>query len=157
MLVLKRLFKITLWFLLIALITAVGLIWLYTNSLISVKPEAQKYYSELKQALQLNGYSTEVYVVSGKRWDWDNELIVKYLGTLPQSQHTDGNAVDILVLDVNGDGESDAKDVDIVYQILDEQIVQNKGCVGTFKSKDNFIHRQLIHFDCRGSKVRWHN
>ncbi|MGB0932220.1 MAG: hypothetical protein ACPGVB_15660, partial [Chitinophagales bacterium] len=63
---------------------------------------------------------------------------------------------DILVLDVNKDGESNDKDVDIVVDILNEKIVKNEGGIGTYKKEGSFFSRQMVHFDCRGYWARWH-
>jgi len=71
------------------------------------------------------------------------------------SRHLRGEAIDFIVFDVNEDGNSDHKDVDIVYEILDRKIVKNSGGIGTYKNETGFINRQMIHIDCRGSRARW--
>ena len=60
-----------------------------------------------------------------------------------------------VVLDVDNEGKSDSKDVDLVHQILDKKIIKNKGGFGTYKNESGFFHKQMIHFDCRGTKARW--
>ena len=61
----------------------------------------------------------------------------------------------LLFFDVNDDGKSDSKDVDIVFEILDKDIIKNKGGIGTYKNEHSFIDRQMIHIDCRGYGGRW--
>lgn len=50
---------------------------------------------------------------------------------------------------------SNAKDVNIVYTMLNKEIVQSKGGLGTYKNLNGFISKQMVHFDCRGYKARW--
>jgi len=93
-------------------------------------------------------------VISTKRENWHNELLIKF-GASSKSRHLDGDAIDILVLDVNDDGQMDGKDVDIVYQIVDKQILKGKGGLGTYKTEDWIWNRQMIHMDCRQGSSRW--
>ncbi|MEO1260476.1 MAG: hypothetical protein AAFZ15_16895 [Bacteroidota bacterium] len=143
--------KRSFYFLLILLFSA----WLYCNSLIGVEEQVKTYYSELKNELIKKNYPTNIFVISGRRWKWDNYLLQKYGGAASKSKHKSGQAIDIIVLDINGDGKSDADDVDIVYKILDKKIVQSNGGIGTYKKESGFFNRQMIHFDCRGNKARW--
>ncbi|MEZ4685496.1 MAG: hypothetical protein R3B47_05380 [Bacteroidia bacterium] len=74
---------------------------------------------------------------------------------MPQkgSKHLDGQAIDVVVLDVNEDGKADAEDVDIVYELLDKKIIRDKGGIGTYyKNSKDFFSRQMVHFDCRGRR-----
>jgi len=58
--------------------------------------------------------------------------------------------------DVNSDGKKNAQDVDIVYNILNDQIIKDKGGIGTYKNERGFLNRRMVHFDCRGYRARWH-
>ena len=40
--------------------------------------------------------------------------------------------------------------------ILDKKIIKSKGGIGTYKNESGFFNRQMIHFDSRGTKARWH-
>ena len=42
------------------------------------------------------------------------------------------------------------------YNILDKKIIKRKGGIGTYKNEEGFFNRQMIHFDSRGTKARWH-
>jgi hypothetical protein len=66
-----------------------------------------------------------------------------------------GDAIDFILFDVNDDGKSNSKDVDIVFTVLDQNIIKDKGGIGTYKSEKSFIDRQMIHIDCRGYQSRW--
>ena len=112
------------------------------------------YYTELKKSLKQNGYSSNLLVISTKRFNWENKLVEKFSVAAKNSRHLNGEAIDFLVLDVNSDGKINLDDVSIVYQILDNEIIKSNGGIGTYK-KQNRITRQMIHIDCRGTKARW--
>lgn len=141
--------------LLITLLILTGLIALYTSSLIGVNEQSKKYLAELEEMLILEKYSPSYFVLSGRRWKLDNYLLNKFGGAAKNSVHKKGQAIDIIILDVNGDGVSDHKDVDIVYNILDKKVIKNKGGLGSYKKESGFLNRQMIHFDSRGKKARW--
>ena len=139
----------------VVLFVFLSLLLLYTTSLVGVNEISKQYLKELKQELKKEGLSPAIYVISGRRWKWDNYILTKISGAASKSQHLSGNAIDIIVLDVNRDGNIDTKDVDMVYDKLNEKIIKNKGGIGTYKKEKNFFNRQMIHFDCRGAKSRW--
>lgn len=120
----------------------VGVIWFYANSLIGVDEQVKSYYAELKKELRFNNYRTKIFAVSGRRWQPDNYLLTKFGSAASKSKHKLGQAIDIIVLDVNKDGKSDSKDVEIVYQILDKKIIKDKGGLGTYKNKGGFAITQ---------------
>jgi uncharacterized protein YcbK (DUF882 family) len=116
-----------------------------------VHPKTRTFYAELKDALRRKGYSSNLIVFSTKRFSWHNWLI----GGEPKSKHMSGEAMDFMVLDINNDGLADRKDVDLVYQILDKEIIKNQGGLGTYKHSKTFLYQQMIHIDCRGNRGRW--
>ena len=130
-------------------------LWLYTNSLIGVNEVAKGYLVELKNELNKAGFHSNYFVISGRRWKVDNYILTKFGSAAKNSKHKSGQAIDIIVLDINGDRQVNATDVDIVYKILDQNIIKNKGGLGSYKNEAGFFNRQMIHFDCRGTKARW--
>lgn len=66
------------------------------------------------------------------------------------SQHQFGAAIDISVGDVNGDGKTNSTDRDLLYKILDQKVIGNKGGLGQYKNSP-----RLLHFDTRGHRARW--
>jgi uncharacterized protein YcbK (DUF882 family) len=127
----------------------------YLNNTNLANPKTTFFYNELKKSLKQHGYSTHLVVISAKRFKWHNELQVMFNGAAPKSRHLVGDAIDFIVLDINEDGISDSKDVDIVYNLLDKQIIKDNGGIGTYKGKNNFFNKQMIHIDCRGYRARW--
>jgi uncharacterized protein YcbK (DUF882 family) len=151
---LTRILKYTLWTIATILFIAILTFFLYNNSFRNVNPTTVAYYTDLKEILVKEGFRDKLLVISTKRDNWHNELLIKF-GASSKSRHLDGDAIDILVLDVNDDGQMDGKDVDIVYQIIDKQILKGKGGLGTYKTEDWIWNRQMIHMDCRQGSSRW--
>lgn len=148
-----RRLKIFLFIITVIVVIAI-LIFLRLSSLDSVNPVTVDYYNQLKSELVIQGYNDNLLVISTKRPAWYNRILTNF-GAAKKSQHLHGNAIDIVVLDVNGDNIINTDDVDIVYNILNNQIVVDKGGVGTYKSLPAFWDRQMVHFDCRGYRARW--
>jgi uncharacterized protein YcbK (DUF882 family) len=127
----------------------------YLNNTKLVNPKTTTYYNELKKVLKQTGYSNNLIIISTKRFKWHNELQVVFNGAASKSRHLSGDAIDFVVLDINKDGNYDSKDVDLVYNLLDKQIIKDKGGIGTYKNASNFFNKQMIHIDCRGYRARW--
>lgn len=126
----------------------------YANSLKGLTPNTLSYYEALKTELLAKGYRPKTLVISGKRAIWHNQLLTQF-GAASKSQHLVGTAIDIIVLDINNDGKANRTDVDIVVKIL-ESIVGQNGGIGTYISEKAIWNRQMVHFDSRGKKARWH-
>ncbi len=141
---------------LLLIVLGIFLYWLHAYLLIGVKQESRVFLQQLKETLKEKDYTPNFFILSGKRYVWDNGWLNEYGNAAKNSKHLNGEAIDIVVLDVNKDGESNAEDVDIVFDILNEQIVKNEGGIGTYKKESNFFSRQMVHFDCRGYWARWH-
>ncbi len=121
-----------------------------------VDPVTSGYYRQLKELMIAKGYQTNMMIICTKRFHWQNALLVKYNNAATKSRHLCADAIDILVFDVNNDGNANEKDVDVVYHVLDKEIIGNKGGIGTYKNEKSFFNRQMVHFDNRGTGSRWH-
>ena len=151
--VVKRFFKIFGVILLIFTVVLFSYFYGYANSLRGIHPDTLTYYDQLKSRLILEGFRPRTLVISSKRADWHNRLLTAF-GAAKNSQHLHGKALDIVVLDVNGDGFSDSADVYIVVEIL-EELVGHNGGIGTYTNEKFLWNRQMVHFDCRGHHARW--
>jgi uncharacterized protein YcbK (DUF882 family) len=147
----KKIFRIIFLLMLLALC----LFFFYCNNTKLVDARTQAFYISLKDVLQQKGFSSHLLVISTKRAAWHNDLQVRFSGAAKDSRHLTGDAIDFLVLDINGDGTANSKDVDIAFDMLDKEVIKDKGCIGTYKNESSFINRQMIHIDCRGYKARW--
>lgn len=141
--------------LLLLFLVCVLVFFFYCNNTRLANPAVREYYAQLKRSLRQKGYAPKMLVISTQRFKWHNAIQVKFSGAANNSKHLHGNAIDFLVWDINGDGQSDGKDVAIVVGILDKEIIQNKGGIGTYVNGGSFINRQMVHIDCRGYRARW--
>ncbi len=102
----------------------------------------------LKKELEAKGFhGDQIGINSGFRTPFYNEAV----GGKICSRHQFGDAVDIRVYDINDDLKADAEDAKIVYDLLDAKVIGNKGGLGKYKSDAN-----VLHFDTRGRRARWH-
>lgn len=102
---------------------------------------------ELRKKLYEQGYEGDQFSInSGFRTPFYNESV----GGKVCSRHQFGDAVVIRIYDINNDLRADETDAKIVYELLDQQIIGNRGGLGKYKSST-----QVLHFDTRGRKARW--
>lgn len=139
----------------ILLLAFILIFYFYFNNTNLVDAKTVSFYNSLKDSLRSKGYSPKLLVISTKRFKFHNDILVKISGAASKSRHLVGDAIDFIVLDVNRDGKCNGQDVDIVYQILDRQIIKDQGGIGTYKTESSFFNRQMVHIDCRGYKARW--
>ena len=119
-------------------------------------PKVIKKDSLLKVKLKSKGFEANYTRISGKRSKWLNELLPL---SAKNSTHLSGQAIDILVGDVNKDDKTNEQDVKLVIACLEEIERENPalvGGLGTYLTK-NKISRRMVHFDVRGTKARWNN
>ncbi len=117
----------------------------------------------LLEAVREAGYPADTFgVISAYRTPYYNELI----GNVPNSRHVYGDAMDLFVDmdgdghmdDLNGDGERNAADVDLLFEIV--QAYKRMpgasllvGGVGRYYS--TIRHGGFVHVDARGFRARW--
>ncbi len=101
----------------------------------------------LKKKLEEKGYRGDQFSINSSfRTPIYNEIV----GGKICSRHQFGDAIDIQIYDINGDGSADAKDAILVFDLLDKEIIKNSGGLGKYKSDAN-----VLHFDTRGKRARW--
>jgi uncharacterized protein YcbK (DUF882 family) len=152
--IIKTMLKWSLWTIAAILIISVSIFYFYCNSLEKVNPLTISCYEKLKTELREQGLQDKLLVISSKRANWHNQILT-FFGASSNSRHLSGDAIDIMVLDINNDKEINGKDVDLVYKILDTKIVRDKGGIGTYKSEYGIWNRQMVHLDCRQNRSRW--
>ena len=117
----------------------------------------------LVTAVQLAGYPAETFgIISGYRTPYYNQLI----GNVAASRHVYGDALDFYVDingdgvmdDLDGDGDTTYRDVDLLYSIVENYREQAKykgprGGIGRYYRTDR--HSGFVHVDTRGYKARW--
>lgn len=101
---------------------------------------------ELRQELEQNNYEKNGFEVRhGYRTPEHNESV----GGASKSRHIKGEAVDMVILDVNKDGEYTDEDKQIVIDILEQKIIKNQGGIGKYPGT------RTVHMDVRGYRARW--
>ena len=136
-------------------LVAIAVFFLYCNNTSLANNKTVAFYNQLKNTLRKRGYKSRLLVISTKRFGWHNYIQTKFTHAAKHSKHLTGDAIDFLVFDINSDGKSDSTDVDIVKTILDKNIVNNLGGLGTYKTDKGFLNQQMVHIDCRGYRARW--
>ncbi len=100
----------------------------------------------LKTLLKKEGYDPNGFdVISGYRHPLHNEQV----GGARSSKHIKGEAVDLLIRDINQDGRYKDADKAIILQLVDQKIIGDRGGVGRYPGS------RVIHIDVRGHRARW--
>lgn len=76
-------------------------------------------------------------------------LFNKEEGGVKGSRHIRGQAIDIEIGDINGDGDITYDDKLLVLDIVENTVIRDKGGVGRYP------HSMVVHYDTRGYKARW--
>lgn len=101
---------------------------------------------ELQDELDVQGYDKQAFEISNAhRHPRHNEKI----GGASKSHHIKGEAIDLLIGDINADGKYSKKDKDIVLKICNEKVIGNKGGIGRYPGT------RTVHIDVRGKRARW--
>jgi len=112
-----------------------------------IDPNLLEKYLQLKTLLrQQNLDANAIEITSCFRNPTYNQLI----GGATCSQHQFGKAIDIYVKDLNKDGKEDGKDRKLIVDLLENELIKNKGGIGTYKSNP-----KIVHFDTRDKRARW--
>ena len=102
----------------------------------------------LMKELEKLGYNKYGFsIVNGHRHPRYNERI----GGAKLSRHIKGEAVDIVVNDINNDGYVNKSDKDIILDILENTVIKNQGGIGLYPGSGN------VHYDVRGKRARWNS
>jgi len=101
---------------------------------------------ELQNELENEGYNKHSFgITNGHRHPRYNERIKG----AKMSRHIHGEAIDIRIYDIDGNGRYDKKDKEIVLRILENKVIKNQGGIGRYPGT------RAVHFDVRGYQARW--
>jgi uncharacterized protein YcbK (DUF882 family) len=109
----------------------------------------------VKESLIKAGYSPKWFTISEKRNKYFNALLPN---SAKKSHHLHGNAIDVYVLDIDGDGVFTQKDLDIVKvhtKRVERKNPKLKGAFGTYTTKK--FAKRMIHFDTRGYSTSYNH
>lgn len=101
---------------------------------------------ELQQILGEKGFDPNAMTINyGHRHPRKNEEA----GGAGSSKHIKGQAVDLIIGDINKDGAYTDRDKEIVLEIVDKKVIGNRGGVGRYPGS------KIVHIDVRGKRARW--
>jgi hypothetical protein len=109
----------------------------------------------VKQSLVDAGYNPRWFTISEKRNKYFNALLPN---SAKKSHHLHGNAIDVYVIDIDGDGVFTQEDLDIVKRHTKRVERRNpslRGAFGTYTSKR--LAKHMIHFDTRGYSTSYNH
>jgi energy-coupling factor transporter transmembrane protein EcfT len=112
--------------------------------------------SLLKSELEKEGHQPKWFIISQRRNPVFNAMLAN---SVDGSEHLKGKAIDIFVLDINGDGTFDLSDIELMEK-ANKQVERNhpnlKGAFGDyFLSKNSALTQHMIHIDTRGYRHRY--
>lgn len=108
----------------------------------------------IEDEVSKRGYKTNWIVISGKRSVWYNRLLSN---SVDNSNHLQGNAVDIYVFDIDGNNNFNQKDIEILRsatQYVENNYPRLKGAFGTYTNK-GYFSRNMVHLDVRSRSVNY--
>lgn len=101
---------------------------------------------ELREELEKKDYNKYGFFIrNGYRTPEHNKAV----GGAPKSRHIKGDAVDMTIDDINGDGQYTDTDKQIVIDILEKIVIKDQGGIGKYPGT------RSVHMDVRGYKARW--
>lgn len=100
----------------------------------------------LQDALARSGYDPDALEV---RFGHRHPVLNQEVGGASKSRHILGEALDINIDDIDGDGRYSETDKEIVLQLCDKQIIADQGGIGRYPGT------RSIHIDVRGYRARW--
>lgn len=116
-----------------------------TPQFLLLDPRVPKHVVTLQATLREQGHDSEAFIV---REAFRHPKLNAEDGGASRSRHIYGEAVDLVIGDIDRDGTADEDDKAIVLEILERQI-GDKGGIGRYPGT------QTVHFDVRGHRARW--
>jgi len=108
----------------------------------------------IENEISKRGYNNNWFIISGYRHGWYNKLLSN---SAKDSYHLKGDAIDIYVIDINGDNIFNKEDIKIFNSANDYVESLNpelSGAFGTYTNK-GYFSKHMIHLDTRGKKTRY--
>jgi hypothetical protein len=114
----------------------------------------------IKKELKTMGYRPVWFMISGKRDTFLTDISYNNVKTKKgKSYHLTGQAIDVEVLDIDGDWDFDEKDIVLIEKanaIVEQNNPNLIGALGTYRGPDSdWLEWRQVHFDTRGTKKRY--
>jgi hypothetical protein len=110
-----------------------------------IDPDILHKLVELRLALEKEGYDGAAFRCN---YGYRHPVLNAAVGGAPRSRHIAGDALDLVIEDVNQDGYA-AVDKEIVRYLCEHQLIGNQGGIGRYPGT------QVVHIDLRGTRARW--
>jgi hypothetical protein len=137
-----------------------GYFLMYLGGLIGADKEITRKLEFIKFELNSKGYKTRWIIISQKRLSFFNDLLRNSeKNKRSPSWHLKGKAIDVYVLDINGDNLFNKEDISIIEQankVVEKEHPELIGGLGDyFLDKNDYFTKHMIHFDTRGYRHRY--
>jgi len=137
-----------------------GYFLMYLGGLIGADKEITRKLELIKFELNSKGYKTRWIIISQKRLSFFNDLLRNSAKNKKSpSWHLKGKAIDVYVLDINGDNLFNKEDISIIEQankVVEKEHPELIGGLGDyFLDKNDYFTKHMIHFDTRGYRHRY--
>lgn len=130
---------------------------LYLGGLMGASEDVKTKIQLIEAELRSQNYHPKWVIISQKRSSWLNGILEK---SATKSKHLDGLAIDLYVIDINGDWIFDNKDVDILYNATLRVEKKNPHLVGGFgiyiNNTKSYFTRHMIHLDLRPEHLKFY-
>lgn len=126
--------------------TLAGFWWSEERLYWGIDPRILYKIIELRAALKEDGWNENGFHVN---YGYRHPVLNEAVGGAPVSRHLSGDALDIVVDDINKDGRRNAADKEILLALCEDRLIANKGGIGRYPGT------QVVHIDLRGKRARW--
>lgn len=108
----------------------------------------------IENYLKVKGYTLRYVVISGKRSGAYNKLLPL---SSPHSMHLSGKAMDLWIIDADGDGKFTSADIrllEFANAEVEKEHPDLKGAFGAY-TRHAYPSNHMVHLDTRGYSVRY--
>lgn len=105
----------------------------------------------IETRLAQKGYKGGFIIISQKRHQWYNSLLTN---SIDRSNHLKGLAMDLWVMDLDGNGKWERNDIDLMVETINEidrEHPELAGWINTYTDK-GFMASRMVHFDIGGRR-----
>jgi hypothetical protein len=130
------------------------LVFLYLIFLFPANEKVKRKLYLIEKEVVKKGYDPNWVTISEKRGKIYNSILPL---SSKSSNHLSGKAIDIYVLDINGDGIFNNIDISIIENACNEVEKQNPELIGSFGTyiTKGYFSKHMIHIDVTGIKKRY--
>ena len=113
--------------------------------------KTEKKVSLIEMELKKTGYSPKWITISKKRDAWYNNILKN---SSRNSYHLAGRAIDVWVIDIDGDSDFDKEDKQLIIEATEAVEKEHPQLVGAlgFYTRKGYPSNRMVHMDTRGYK-----